>query len=80
MSPLTALVLSSTIFVVLFVVTILNFARMGKNMMSFDQSFEDTAKGFGNGFALHVLLGGAASLAFLTTIGCAIWLAVVKLS
>ena len=79
MEPLTALLLSGTLFVVLFVLTILNFARLGKNMMNFDRSFEDSAKSFGNGFATHVLLGGLASLAFLTTIGCAIWLAVVKL-
>lgn len=79
MEPLTALLIAGGIFLVLFVATIINFARMGKNMMNFDRSFEDTAKGFGSGFALHVLLGGGASLAFLATVGCAIWLAVVKL-
>jgi len=79
MEPLTALFISGGFFVVLFSLTILNFARMGKNMMHLDRSFEDTAKGFRKGFTLHVLLGGAASLTFLATIGCAIWLAVVKL-
>lgn len=74
MEPLNALIVAGIIFVVLFTLTIANFARMGRGMLDFNRSFEDTAKSFGAGLTLHILLGGGAALAFLATVGCGIWL------
>ena len=75
MEPLTAVITSGVAFVVLFVATIVNFARTGKNMMSNDSSMED----FGTGFALHAIFGGLAFLSFLALVGSGIWLAVARL-
>jgi hypothetical protein len=73
MEPLTALLITAGITGVLYLVCIINFARMGRGMFDMDKSFDDTAKSFGNGFAVHAISGGLASLASLATVGCFIW-------
>lgn len=78
MEPLTALLIAAGITGALYVVCIFNFARMGLGIFNMDKSFGNTTKGFGRGFAVHVVSGGLASLANLTTIGCLIWFLVDK--
>jgi len=78
MEPLTAVIISGVAFVLFFIITIANFARIGKNMFSFDQSFGDTFKSFGSGFATHAIFGGLATLAFIALLGSSIWLLVTS--
>ena len=84
MEPLTALLVTAGITGVLYVVCIINFARMGRNMFSEvanpDKfvSMEDSIESFGKGFGIHIISGGLASLASLATIGCFIWFLVDK--
>ena len=80
MEPLTAVIATGVIAVVLYLIFIFNFARMGRGLADTDKSFDETFKSFGDGFALHVILGGLASLATVALIASSVWLIVTTVS
>jgi len=79
MEPMTVIIISGSLFILFFVLTLINFAYLGRKVFSFDESPSDTFKTFGRGFASHVVLGGLASLFFFATLLSLLWLVVTKL-
>ena len=83
MEPLSAMIISGTFAVLFFLVVIFNFARMGKNIFNVttsDKSFDEEAKGFGNGMVIHIISGGLLYLSGFAFIASLVWLCVVEAS
>lgn len=76
---MTALIISSICFVVLFLLALINFASAFKNIMTPETSMEDSWQSISIGLGLHAIFGGLAFLAFLGMVASALWMVTARM-